>query len=86
LAPPLAQLSGDAFVRALVDLGWIVLDRTETECRVTLEGRIVTVPREHRLSPRLVANLSIAAGIGPMTLISAIERTLTEGVDPKTRR
>jgi hypothetical protein len=29
-----------------------------------------------------VANLSIAADIGPMKLIGAIERSLTESVDP----
>jgi hypothetical protein len=81
LSPPLPPISGDDFVRALLHCGWFVQEQGEVECRLTREGREVAVPRHAALDFAIVAALSMAAGLGPLMLIAALERGILPGVD-----
>jgi hypothetical protein len=76
LSPPLPDISGDAFVQALLQCGWSIEGQDESAFRLVREGRGMLVPRHTCLGSAVVASLAIEGDLGPLTLIAALERSI----------
>ncbi|MCL2447859.1 MAG: response regulator, partial [Polyangiaceae bacterium] len=74
------ELSGDELVRVFLDYGCQVVACTEAKWRLTRGGQEIVVPRERRLAGSVVATLATEANIGPLALLSALERGAMRGM------
>jgi hypothetical protein len=76
LSPPIPDVSGCDLARAFTQCGFEVVESTDAEWRLEGDGRALNIPRRDHLPFDVVAALAITANVGPLTLVSAIEKTI----------